>query len=253
MNERLERASQREPGLYPFGTAPIERLSIEAERAAPFEVRLRSVWKYIVQRAKRFTSTLSERERAHLDAEDLVSEIVVSLIEKDHKWNPTRARYVTFCETVMRNVLSIKREQARVVVAPANAQGRLKKYRQLFAEGKLSVESQITMRAIEAALGELETVNTAAEPSFGDDRPRDDTDGPMKPPSTSEVKEALKGLTDPRHALVLGQSYGLYGEEKTTRQIADQIGSDPKAVRALAGRAKNALRQRIEKLREKPE
>ena len=245
---RIERAAEREPGLYPFGTTPPPSLTAEEEAVAPFEDRLKSIWRYIVRRTKRFCSTLNERELAHLDPEDLAAEIVVALLEKDHKWDPQRARYVTFCESVMRNVISVRREQARVVAAPANSSGRLKRYRELAAQGKLSAVSKLTMRAIEAALGDTEPVGPSVDPSFGADRDQGDTPELSK---AVEIMEAIRGMEDPRQALVLGQGFGLFGtEERGAAEIGEKLGMDARQVRALQGRAKTALRRRIEKLRE---
>ncbi len=243
---RIERAAERDPGLFAFGTRPLKRLSAAEERDAPFEDRLRSVWSYIVERSARFATGLSVRERAHLDSVDLVQEVVVSLLEKDHKWDIAKGRYVTFCEAVMRNVLSVQLEQARVVGAPANAHGRLKEYHRREAAGTLGKASRLTMRAIEAALGEVDDVGPVCEPVFGGDR---DTSSPETPADTV-VTRAIRSLADPGHALVLGKTYGLFGgEEQTAREIAAATGGDPKQVQSLQGRAKTAIRKRIEKLR----
>ncbi len=252
---RIDRAAERDPALYPFGTEPKGnpwKLTAKQERKANFETRLRSIWKYVVRRARRFCATLTDRERSQMDAEDLVGEIVASLLEKDAKWNPERGRYVTFAESVMRNVLSLKREHARVVAAPANAAGRLRQYQELYAQGKLSPASTRTMRAIEGALGETETVSPTVDPPFGADREHNGhTTLAATRTMETEVSEALRTLDDPRQCLVLGRTYGLFGgDEQTPKQIADAIGTDSNAVRNLQGRAKNAMRRRIEKLRE---
>ncbi len=251
---RVDRAARERPGLYPFGTEPEGnpwKLTAAKERKAPFEVRLRSIWKYIVRRALRFAAVLTERERSNLDAEDLASEITAALLEKDHKWEPDRARYVTFAENIIANVLSAKREQARVVAAPANAAGRLRRYQERHAAGTLSPEATRTMHAIEAALGEVEAVAADADPTFGSER---DRQGPsslhLTKQTNAEINEAIRELQDPRQALILGKTFGLYGcDEQTTREIADSIGGSAQEVRSIQARAKTALRKRIEKLR----
>ncbi len=249
---RLERAAQREPWAYPFGTEPLTRLSAEEERGAPVEQRLRSHWPFIVRRAKRFCFTLSDRERAHLDAEDLVSDIVTALLEKDAKWDRGRGRYVTFCEQVVRNVLSIKREQARVVTAPQDAVGRLRRYRELYAEGTLSEQSIATMHAIEAALGDVDTICPEMDTPFRPESNGHEREGGPAPASWERaIKDAIRTMPDPRQAMVIAKTFGLFGvEPATTRELATLIGGSAQHVRALQGRAKTAIRRRIERLRE---
>ncbi len=249
---RVERDAELRPGLYAFGTGPLKRLTAAEEAVAPFENRLRSAWRYLVKRAKRWIATLSDRERAHVEAEDLLNEIVIALLERDHKWRPERGGYVTFAEQVARNVLSAKREQARVVDAPSNALGRLKVYRKRQEAGTLGPASALTMRAIECALGDSERVGPTTEPTYGDSLHRERDEPPT--PVTHEVVRALRGLDNPTHALVLGKTFGLYGgDEQSTTEIAADLGSNARTVYAIKGRAKAALRRRIEQLRKPTE
>jgi hypothetical protein len=169
----LERAARRNPALYAFGTKPLKRLTYEEEAVAPFEDRLRSVWAYLVKRARRFTATLSERERAHLGTDDLLGAIVLRLVERDAKWDISRGRYITFCERLIQNAIVMERERARVVRAPSNALARLARYRVMDKEGTLGPGQRITMGAIEAALGETEVVHHHPAPiTDRDETPR---------------------------------------------------------------------------------
>lgn len=255
---RIERAARKEPALYAFGTKPLRRLSAEEERGAPFEDRLVSVWGYIVKRARRFVATLSERERAHLGADDLVSAIVLDLLqkEKDSRWNPDRGRYVTFVEQVIRNVTAEERERARVVRAPSNARSRLEGYRAMAREGTLKRGQEATMRAIESVLGEVEGVSVAAGPVTDPGlTPGDAAREESAARDGRDVITALRSLEDPLHALVLARSWGLFGSESfTPTEIARSLpeGYDAKKVRSIRVRAETSLRSKIRKLRADP-
>ncbi len=238
--------------MFPFGTQPLDRLSREAEAVAPFEERLRSVWRYLVKRVKRFSACLSEHERSHMGPGDLVNDVVIALLEKDQLWSIERGRYVTFAEQVMRNVLSEKREDARVVSAPSNAYGRLRNYHGLHAQEILSARSTITMRAIEAVLATPEALNEDLDPAFKEMLRSDCNDIPD--PANTELTQAIRDLGDPRQSLVLGKTYGLFGgSEETPEQIARRLRSTSKAVKNLQARAKTALRRRIQAMRRPPD
>ncbi len=247
---RLERDALEYPGLYAFGTAPLVPMARDCEAGAPFEARLKSVWPYIVRRARRFAATLSDRERANLEAEDLVQRITLALVERDAKWEPARGRYITFAERVIRNVVVIERERARVVEAPSNAVSRLRTYRDLAAQGKITAKQRETMLAIEGVLGETEAVRGQgpSSPDWGDTGGDVGRCGEMR----AEVVAAIRTLALPLQAYVLARSCGLFdGLTLTTEEIAAGLpGVDAKRVRSLQARGKTSLRDRINRLRE---
>jgi DNA-directed RNA polymerase sigma subunit (sigma70/sigma32) len=243
---RLERAARQSPGLFPFGTEILPRLTREEELTASFEVRLKSIWAYIVERAQRSVARMSGRERAHLDAEDLVDEIVCELLKKDEKWDPLRARYITFVGAVMRSVIIDERERARVVRAPANARARLERYRRLEAKGELKPGPRETMIAIRRCLGEVEAVHQRAGATVA-------TVAEGRLDRRRELIEGLRGL-GPVHALVLAARFGLFdGPTRTAAELGGILPGrpNPRAIRDLEAGAVEALKGRLQRIRDR--
>lgn len=249
----LEKAARKDPALFAFGTDPLKRLTAEEEIDAPFEARLVSVWAYIVRRARRFTATLSQRERAHLGTDDLVNAIVLSLIEKDRKWDPRRGRYVTFAEAVARTTIVSERERSRVVRAPSNARERLERYRRMDREGTLAPGPRETMHAIEYALGEVEAIQPRTDPAT--DRaqtPREAAEQEATTTASRDILAVLKSIENPLEALVLARSWGLFGAiPMSAAEIAATLpqGMDARKVRIVKARTEESLPERIRRLR----
>jgi DNA-directed RNA polymerase specialized sigma24 family protein len=208
----LERDASEYPALYPFGVEVVAFLSAEDEVDAPFEARLRSVWRYVVGRIRRFAATLTPRESAVLDVEDIIHSVVAQLIEKDPYWDPDRGKYSTFVENIILNVLSTCHEQARAVSGPANSFARLKDYHARRNQGTLTRSMSDTMRAIERVMQDFSSVATSLEPP----------DPAAEPVEIPTILHALRSLEDPIQVWALVNRYGLFGSSPLTfRQIAD--------------------------------
>lgn len=219
----LQRAALEHPALYPFGTDIYTFLDSESERSAPFEVRLRSIWRYIVRRVQRFARTLKPREAAILDVEDVVHSVAARLVEKDHLFDPTRGRYSTFVDAVIGSVLTNCHEQARAVSGPANSYSRLKKYRERQQNGTMTRSMEATMKSIECVMGDFDSWDDTIAASSGED----DVD-------VQAIVAALRSLDNPLYVWILVRKNGLLGNPQLTiKEISVQIGITSDEVKAI--------------------
>lgn len=243
---RMERAARREPALYPFGTRPLRRLTAEEEIEAPLADRLQSVWAYLCRRARRFVDGLSARERANYSAEDVTQEIVAILMQKDTKWDHTRARYLCFCEQVCRTELINLRARMRAVHAPSNALRRLADYRTRAAAGTLPPRQHRVMRALERALRDGDSLGLHGGPIAADEQ-AGATVGRLEEADAlhAEIVAALREI-GPLESMVIGRTYGLFGgspQGATTISLA--IPPGPRRIKAILADAEEALRDRL--------
>lgn len=234
---QLERDAEAYPALYPFGINLVDFLDPDEEREAPIDRRLRSVWRYIVGRVKRFAATLKPREAAILDAEDIIHTITAQLIEKDGQWDPSRGKYSTFVETIIRNVLSTCHEQARAVSGPANSYGRLLGYQERQELGTLTRGMRHTMMAISQVMEDFA--------SFDEDE-RDLEPGDF---DVKTLRRALAALDGPVQVWALVRKYGLFDTQQMTfKQIAVKLDLKEGQVRSMIKEAKMVLRQSLREM-----
>ena len=260
---RVERAAALNPALFAFGVKPLRSLSRKEEATAVFEDRLRSVWAWIVARSSRFTSSLSNRERANLSTEDLVQRIVITLMERDALWDPKRGRYITFCERIMRNASIQERERARVVAAPSNAMARLRKYRAEVADREseddfaggadhvasrdrpLSFSQRRTMMALDGVIGEVVAL---------DDQDIEDVRSCTRCASSDSrdsLISAIQEMGTPTHAYVLARSYGLGGTApESPAALAKRMGVTVHDLKRIKADASDRIRDLIRRRRD---
>jgi DNA-directed RNA polymerase specialized sigma24 family protein len=231
---QLEKDAEEYPSLYPFGTDLVDFLDQEEEPRAPFEQRLRSVWRYIVGRVKRFAATLKPREAAILDCEDIVNTVAAQLLEKDGLWDPGRGKYSTFAEQIVRNVLSTCHEQARAVSGPANSHGRLQGYYQRRGEGTLTRGMWCTMTSIERVMEDFASYEEDSETP-----PFDSID-------VQALLTALRNLDGPIQVWALVHKYGLLDTEPMSfKQIAQTLDLKHHQVKILIKSAREILKRSL--------
>lgn len=219
----LQRAALEHPALYPFGTDIYTFLDSEDEKSAPFEARLRSIWRYIVRRVQRFARTLKPREAAILDVEDVVHSVAARLVEKDYLWDPARGRYSTFVDAVIGSVLTNCHEKARAVSGPANSYSRMKKYEERKRNGTMTRSMKATMRSIETVMGDFDSWDdTIVIPGDSDDV------------DVQAIVAALRSLDNPLYVWILVRKNGILGNPQLTiSEIAAQIGITTDEVKGI--------------------
>lgn len=126
------------PLLFAFGGDPIPPLTHAQAIAATPQERIRSVWPFLVRTVLDFADTLRPRDRANFDPEDVITELYLTLLEKDDKWEPARGRYLTYAGKVVENELHAIRDRSHTVHSPRNSSCRLRQYEAADAAGALS-------------------------------------------------------------------------------------------------------------------
>jgi hypothetical protein len=209
---------------------------LSAEQAATCtpEERIKSVWPYILNTVRGFTRTLTPRELANYDEEDVLIEVWIAIKERDHKWNPQRGKYISFVCPIVHRFLYGLREQTRTVQSGANTSSRMKKFQQEARHGELTKVKRRTMTAMEHSIaGPLQITQ---EHDSSDTAPAPD----LELISIEEQKETINGVMDALkqvsilEAAVMGAYLGLWGQEpKSFAQIACRLGKTTTAVRRV--------------------
>ncbi len=223
MSRRYARLRETFPLLAAFGTEH-RFLSPEEAVLATTEERIRSVWPYIVGRARSFCESLNPRERVSFDPEDVAVELWAVLAEKDDKWDHERGTYAVFAKTVCERHLEDVRDTSSVVERPKNSRGRIREYEEAEQKGALSPEQSKTMGDIRRAGGEIKPVDHAAAGSSSPDPASVAERREIERLGREALAEAIPRLT-PKESIVLGRLHGLWGKEAATvEQIADEMG-----------------------------
>jgi hypothetical protein len=130
----------------------------------------------------KFADTLRPRDLANYDPEDVLTELYLALLlEKDHKWEPERGKYLTFAGTkVVENELHAIRDRSHTVHSPRNSSCRLKQYEPAQVGGTLSGRKAKTFADIRRVIGEHE--------------PWSATPDPVSVPDTADVVERREDL-----------------------------------------------------------
>jgi hypothetical protein len=224
-----------------------EFLGIEEAAETTVEGRIKSIWPFIVSQVRLFSLTLNPRERVNYDPEDVLSEIWLTLAEKDHKWTPDRGKYITFAAVVIDHEFCSIRDKARTIHAPRNSSCRLKKYREEEADGS------ITGRRAKTAADIRRTGDGTKD--LGHERNADRTSGSEPPAilagaesraaSHDAMKLAIRCLT-PFESLVLGRLMGLWGRPAASVwRISWETGRDQEEVRRAKERAVLKIRKHL--------
>jgi RNA polymerase sigma factor (sigma-70 family) len=236
--------------FFAFGDGPTKFLTHEEAIAASPNERLQSVWPFLVDSVIRFELTLRPRERANFDAEDVLTELVVKLLEKDSKWEPERGRYITFVARVIANEFIKLRDRTRTVRSPGNSYSRLKEYEAEEALDAISPERLATLGALRRALCSTDTLEgfePVAREILGPDEETERREDLAC--ANDAIVKAILGLTK-TEVTFLSRAYGLWGQqEKTMNQIADTYGYTRAAIKALQARTRQKMRDRLEQIR----
>jgi hypothetical protein len=238
------------PLLFAFGDAPIPPLSHAQAIAATAQERIRSVWPFLVKAVLRFAETLGPRDRANFDPEDVISELCVTLLERDDKWEPARGKYLTFAGKVVENELHAIRDRAHTVHSPRNSSCRLRQYAAARRAGTLSDRKAKTESDIRRVVGSGQAIAAIV-------------DAPTVAPDTAEIVAhrdhlrlvrsaviaGIKALA-PDEAAAVGGAYGLWGRsEQPLALIAFKQRMTVDEVKKVKGRAQAKIRARLEALK----
>ena len=219
--------------------------------------RIQSVWPFLVREVLAFGMSLSPREQANFDPEDIITELWVKLAQKDHKWSPERGRYISFAGAVVETELARIRDRTRTVKPPGNSAARMREYAEKEEAGTLSerealtrVRLQVVMTA-PAGLGGTDR-NDGGEPDYDpqDNEARPPDGSPTNSERAVEAKAAvlrvLRAL-DEDEAAILAEAHGLFGREaRTPAQIAASRRRGVKAIREILSLAEEKARRALE-------
>ena len=252
---RNDRIKDRYPALFAYsGTHRF--LGSDTTTETSFEDRIKSIWPFAVRRILRFAKTLKPRELSNYDPEDILSEIMLKLAEKDDKWSPERGKYITFVGVIMEHELQSIRDRARTVHAPRNSSSRLSQYSADTAAGTMSEQKSKTAadirRTREGTFGLTSTPFIDSEQNYGTahDDPIILADGSNEGPVEAAIRReaaalsckalrlALRKLTA-LEALVICRLWGIGGSLpesiwfiswSTTRDITEIRGAKDRAM-----------------------
>lgn len=201
---------------------------------ADFETRLRSIWPLMCRRVRGFSGTLTRRERANFDDEDVLAELVVALARKDGLWRPDHGRYITFAWAVIKSELASIRDRSRTVQSPRNSTCRLKAYQAESDAGTLTARRRATFQDIRRT-----SANPVPVGSSGDDGIVDLVDergpGGRLPCELAEdaIERAICEALEPLETESIASTAGVFGwKRRANADVAREYGVTEDDVRA---------------------
>ena len=234
---------------FVFGVAP-KRLRREDEATAGMYERIESAWGWITELARRFfEKQMSPHERANFGLDDLLSEILAALIEKDSGFDPGRGvKYATWATTIASRAMLDARDKAHTVHCPTNTSTRLRKAERSRKDGNFSDAREASISKIHQARAACSQISH--DTAVCNERPGDQIEHDEEVSATvAAAKIAIRTL-DPYSALLVGQTTGIWGQApKSCREIARLTGASPCHVAMMARQAKAELRRRILEIR----
>lgn len=233
-----------------FGVHP-RQLTADEAITATTDQRIASVWRFLVRKAIQFCGKLQWPEAANCDVEDVLMELYIELRNKDHKWEPSRGRYITFAGSLASRFFSSFRDSMRTVEAPRNSASRMKEYERDIETGKITDNRLETYGHIQRATfnyGSMDANGNAGGPLR--------TGGPSDKDTEVELREQQRLVNDavtwgimaltPFQSQVLGMSNGLWGKEAmTTGQIAERTGKTRDQVKEAKDVAFRKVKERL--------
>lgn len=202
--------------------------SDQAASSTPNE-RIRSVWPYICSKAREFTATLTPRERANFDEEDVITEIWVYIRERDHKWTKERGQYISFVVPLVHNCLYGLREVTRTIESATNTCSRLKSFDKEAKKGELSDSKRKTMESMQRSVAGPEKLTDIV---IKNDSPDSEII------AEEEHREIVLAVVDiVRHisyeeASIIGPHLGLWGQsQRSFGEIACKLGKSCSSVK----------------------
>lgn len=230
------------PTFHLFGH--VQFLSLEEAAAATRDQRIASVWPYVKRRALKFVHSLSFRDQANLDFDDVCHSIYEAVAKRDHKWTPERGKYVNFAASIIENHLNGIRDTAKTVHSPRNTSCRMKEYEQSEAQGTLTDKCRKTRADIQrthSGCGNISDLH------FADHTCGPPDEGMVERERMQVYKNALDraiAQLTPLESLILGKVNGLGGQEMTNESgIAWEMMMEVEKVRAIRKRAETKIRK----------
>jgi DNA-directed RNA polymerase specialized sigma24 family protein len=234
---------QRYPLLAAYGNEPLKFLSHAEAIAAGPQDRIRSIWPFLVRLVLEFGETLNARAAANYDPEDVLADLVITLTEKDSKWDPGRGKYLSFAGKIITNELHAIRDRAGTVHGPRNSTTRIRGYQR----GVLTAKKRKTYGDIRRALREHDTYDP--ERALPDDQP-----GVPAACAATEAKHAAcatvrAGLAalEPAEAEALARTFGLFGRPaQGLAEVAGAMNRSHDAIRRTLARAQQKFKAAVE-------
>ena len=235
------------PLSYCFGERQAPMTQEELAKATP-SVRLQSVWPRLASMAMSFQKTLKPQERVAFDFEDILSELAAEILKRDHEWDPSRGKYITYATTMISHALYALRDRTPIVNPPPNSSSRIKQYNtETCTERKRKTADDI-QRAARGAT-ELfmhrnhdESDCDHLEPSVG---PYPDTleESELAEETLETLKRAIKRI-DPLEAKVIGRLFGLWGQKQANEHLlAIELGFTEADIRKIKARGMAKMRK----------
>jgi DNA-directed RNA polymerase specialized sigma24 family protein len=238
------------PCFYAFGDHH-RFLSAEEAINASFEDRIRSIWPFMVRRVLAFQASMKPRDKVNFDPEDVLTEIVLALLENDGEWTPERGKYITYATTIMEREMYSIRDRARTVQSPRNSACRLKEYRAADEAGVLTEKCRKTAEDIERTTHSVQPIS----PRSGVQHDRITTETPPDTAISREdasssgdiVAAAIAAALEPMDALILGRTEGLWGRSPESPWLVGfKLGITTQKVRASIARSKKKIKQYVQ-------
>lgn len=243
-NERLR---DKYPIFYAY-EGRHEFLGADDAAGKTLDERIKSVWPFIISCVRSFEKTLSVRERANYDMEDVVSEIWLALAEKDDKWTPERGKYITFAGVVIHRELSAIRDKCRTVHGPRNSSCMMKKYSMGEDDGTITPRKAKTAADIRRTIKGATCV-TENPPTKGCNSPEPSAvvgRAESAAENLDAVKLSIRKNLTPFEAKVMGLLCGLWGNPSlSVFWIAWHEKKDPSEVRRAKDRAVSKIRKHL--------
>ncbi len=139
------------PNLRPFGPtmSTLKRLTPAQEAELGPHERIAAVWPMLIQVCTKHANMLAQ-EGISVNAEDLLQEFALMLVERDHRWDHERGKYTTFVRSLWRCLRREFEERRTVVVKPKHAWKRLQKLQKKAETQELKRSEPHTLYALEA-------------------------------------------------------------------------------------------------------
>lgn len=197
--------------------------------------RIASVVPRLTARLGQFLANLRPRERAHFDLTDLLQEMWVVLLEKDHYFNRERGSYMTFIDQILSQQFASIRNRCHVVSSPRDTASRLVhpclQNAKLLSSIKHAISDVSSLD--ETRLGEHVTEDTTLAEAIANDE---------RELTRKLILRAIQYLANPRHIIVLGLKYGLNSHlPHSPRQVAVKLHCSTADALRLACEAEAAL------------
>lgn len=218
----------------------------EMVRATAWE-RIATIEHFITGRVSQWAKTLHPRERANCDVEDAAQSVKLKLARKNDKWEPSKGKYITFAETIIRHELEHLREKSRTVESPKNCAMRLRQYEAMDAGGA----PQSKLETAEKMRRTIGGMDVAAE-ADGIDR--------CHPPEilatrdehndlTRRIRLAVARTCDGDEAAIVGYMCGFNGSRpRSAEEVAALLGLSQSKVIKLWTEARTKMRAMLEEL-----